>query len=143
MAVIERIDRSDTAIVNAAYRDLRRFAAIVSPWDMDPDDVLHGALVSVLRRHRLDDLDDPVAYIQKAIVNHVRSELRRRDTRRRLARRLTTAGEEPERTVYPSGLADLMNLRPIDVPCSTCTTSKVCRSVRFPKQPVSRRVTPA
>lgn len=114
MDVADRRERTDTAMVVDSYDRLRRFAAVVAPWDMDPDDVLHSALVSVLRKSSLDELDNPLAYLQTAIVNHVRSELRKNQTRRRLAARLRAqhpAGDTPS---YPSDLADLTRLRPME-----------------------------
>ncbi len=87
---------------------------MVAPWDVDPDDVLHGALAEVLRGGRLHAVDDPGAYVRRAIVNHVRSELRRRGARRRALVRLrgsASAGVDP---VYPSDLAVLLGLRPVE-----------------------------
>ena len=109
----DRMASKDTALVADLYEDARRFAAVVAPWDMDPDDVLHAALVGVLRRGRLYDTSDPLAYLRRAIVNEVRSEMRRRTSRRRsidLLRASTPRSAEGE---YPSDLADLMQLRPI------------------------------
>ncbi len=85
---------------------------MVAPWDLDPDDVLHSALVRVLRTVRLNSIEEPVAYLRRSIVNHINSELRQRGTRRAAVRRLAV----PDAAVdhYPSDLADLQRLQPVD-----------------------------
>ena len=113
MEIVDRIDQADAEVVRGLYAELRRFAAVVAPWDLDPDDVLHGALVRVLRTRRLRTLDDPGAYLRRAIVNHVRSELRRLRTRRLTLNRLRASTSEPTAVPYPSDIAELMRLRPV------------------------------
>jgi RNA polymerase sigma factor (sigma-70 family) len=107
-----RFDADDVAFIESSYDELRRFAAVVAPWDVDPDDVLHSTLVKVLRKQRLSSLDDPLAYLRRSIVNHVNSELRKRGTRRSVMARL--AGSDVEADNYPSDLADLERLQPVD-----------------------------
>ena len=51
------------------YGPLRRFAAVVGPIEVDPDDLLQEAVARVLRRRRLTDLDQPGAYLRRTIVN--------------------------------------------------------------------------
>lgn len=114
MGVAQQMDQTVAAIVADGYAQLRRFAAVVAPWDMDPDDVLHGALVSVLHRSHVQRLENPTAYMKTAIVNYVHSELRKTRTRRRLTERLRSEQADVGAPAYPSDLADLMNLRPLD-----------------------------
>ena len=102
------------AFVRQNYETLRRFAAVVAPWDVEPDDVLHAVLLRVLRRGNLSSLDDPVAYVRRAIVNHVRSEFRRNGTRRRTMSRLRSERAEVHAPSYPSDLDDLLSLRPVE-----------------------------
>jgi RNA polymerase sigma-70 factor (ECF subfamily) len=52
--------------------------------------------------------------MRTAIVNHVRSELRRKHNRRRLAVRLRAEQPTTATASYPSDLADLMHLRPVE-----------------------------
>ena len=69
----EGIRSTDAGTIEQLYPELRRFAGVVAPWDIDPDDALHAALVAVLQTRSLADLDDPLRYIRRAIVNTVRS----------------------------------------------------------------------
>ena len=114
MNIAEQVDQVDAELVRGLYPELRRFAAVVAPWDVDPDDALHGALVGVLQTRRLGSLDNPGAYLRRAIVNHVSSELRNRRTRRSTLRRLEAEIRENTATAYPSDVADLMRLRPVE-----------------------------
>jgi DNA-directed RNA polymerase specialized sigma24 family protein len=109
---IER--QTDAEIVSALYPDLRRFAAVVAPWDFDPDDVLHGVLVNVLGKRPLDLVDDPSAYLRRSIVNRVKSELRKVRTRRMTIDLLKRAVAPVGAVTYPSDLSDLMRLQPIE-----------------------------
>ena len=113
IGVPDRIASEDTALVADLYEDARRFAAVVAPWDIDPDDVLHASLVSILRRGRLHDTNDPPAYLRRAIVNEVRSEIRRRSSRRKSINLLRASTPDRFEGEYPSDLADLMQLRPV------------------------------
>ncbi|MFZ0625848.1 MAG: sigma factor-like helix-turn-helix DNA-binding protein, partial [Acidimicrobiia bacterium] len=87
-------------------------AAVVAPYDVDPDDVLHSVLVTVLRGRSLHTLDDPASYVRRSIVNHVHSELRRRGRARTALGRLGRA--EASVDEYPSDLAELSRLAPDD-----------------------------
>ncbi len=107
-----RFETDDVEFIESSYDELRRFAAVVAPWDVDPDDVLHSTLVKVLRKRSLSSLDDPLAYLRRSIVNHVNSELRKRGTRRSVLARLV--GSDVDADHYPSDLADLERLQPMD-----------------------------
>jgi RNA polymerase sigma-70 factor (ECF subfamily) len=107
-----RFEADDVEFIESSYDELRRFAAVVAPWDVDPDDVLHSTLVRVLRKRRLGSLNDPLAYLRRSIVNHINSELRRRGTSRSVLQRL--GGSDVDADHYPSDLADLLRLSPVD-----------------------------
>ena len=106
------IHHEDSRLIQQLYPELRRFAAVTAPWDMDPEDVLHGALTRVLSKTRLHQLDDPVAYVRRSIINEAKSQIRRNQTARRAARRLRPA--EPSTDPYPSDIADLQQLSPTE-----------------------------
>lgn len=90
------------------YPALRRFAAVVGPIELDPDDLLQEAVVRVLKRHRLDELDHPGAYLRKAILNLASNERRRFAIRRRA---MASFGVDcPPSDTYPSDLHDLLRV---------------------------------
>lgn len=93
------------------YGPLRRFAAVVGPIEMDPDDLLQEAVARVLRRRRLTDLAEPGAYLRKTMVN-LASNQRRSFARERRA--LTRFGASPQTSgdFYPSDLNQLLGLPP-------------------------------
>jgi DNA-directed RNA polymerase specialized sigma24 family protein len=99
-------------IVQDEYASLHRFAAVIAPWDLEADDLLHDALVAVLRRRSLSDLDHPAAYLRKVMVNLAAGHSRRSVTRRRALRRLAAGTGESDVPFYPSEMADLEGLSP-------------------------------
>jgi RNA polymerase sigma-70 factor (ECF subfamily) len=100
----------ESDLVRDLYPNLRRYAAVVAPLDMEPDDLVQEALVRTLRLHRLNELDYAPAYLWKVMcslaTDHRRSAARRRLAMRRLGR------PEPRNDAYPSDLADLEVLSP-------------------------------
>lgn len=88
------------------YPGLRRFAAVVSPIEMDPDDLVQEALARVLEAHTLADIADPGAYLRTTIFRLAANERRALGrVRRALGRRRYF--DEGEYARYPSDLADL------------------------------------
>ena len=103
---------TDAALWDEIYPKLRRFAAVAADWDIDPDDLVQEVLARALARGPLSDLDTPLAYLRRAIVNLVANE-RRRASRQRIAfEHLHTDVERP--ATYPSDLAILFELSPLD-----------------------------
>jgi len=95
--------------LRALYEPLRRYAAVVARWDVDPDDLLQEAFTRILAV-RGENVRDTRAYLRRTIVNLAMNE-RRRTRRAHLAfHRVGTAG--PGGDAYPSELADLMRLEP-------------------------------
>lgn len=103
---------SEPGLFEALYPQLRRFAAVVADLDVDPDDLVQDALCSALRRHDLSELDNPAAYLKRAMVNAVASDRRRKGTLKRLLPRLAADAQTEDR--YPSDLSDLDALDPLD-----------------------------
>jgi DNA-directed RNA polymerase specialized sigma24 family protein len=93
--------------LRALYEPLRRFAAVIGRWDVDPDDLVQDAYAKVLRRSQAE-IRELGPYLRKTIAN-LASDGRRRDRRAELARRRlgdpVTAVDD-----YPSDLDDLMRL---------------------------------
>lgn len=107
------ITTADERLIDALYVPLRRFAAIVTNWGDDPDDLLHDAWLRVLERRSLSDLEDPAAYLKRTMVNLAANRRRQTGSRRWLRGRWNV--QTPIATVdgYPSDLADLATL-PVD-----------------------------
>lgn len=78
--------------------------------DIEPDDLVQEALVRTLSKQRLAELDNPLAYLRKAIVNlasnHRRSLARRRKA---VARPSEEEGLLPS---YPADIEAILDLPP-------------------------------
>jgi RNA polymerase sigma factor (sigma-70 family) len=103
----ERWDPAGVLELRTLYEPLRRFAAVVGRWDVDPDDLVQDAYTRVLRRSRAD-IDDLGPYLRKTIV-HLASDSRR-SARRAESARLRLADAAPSVDDYPSDLDDLLRL---------------------------------
>jgi DNA-directed RNA polymerase specialized sigma24 family protein len=99
-----------SSAIATLYPDLRRFAASVASSDVDPEDLVQEALSKVLRICPLEELDDPAAYLRRAIRNLEHGHRRRSARLRERLPRLVTA-DRCEAT-YPSDLGVLRHLRP-------------------------------
>lgn len=95
------------------YDRLRRFAGAVGPWDMDPDDLLHEALVRTLRRGPLTGLENPEAYLRRTITNIARNWVKRQGIARVAQHTLEAHAKLSTDPDYPSDLGDLLELNPI------------------------------
>ena len=108
MGIEERWDRGRLEELRDLYEPLRRFAAVIGRWDVDPDDLVQDAYAKVLVKHP-DQIQISRPYLRRTIVNLAT------DERRRVARsssalrrlRVPTAIDD-----YPSDLEDLMRLQP-------------------------------
>jgi RNA polymerase sigma-70 factor, ECF subfamily len=103
----ERWDPAGILELRTLYEPLRRFAAVVGRWDVDPDDLVQDAFTRVLRRSRAD-IDDLGPYLKKTIV-HLVSDNRRSARRAEHAQRRLAAVESSVDD-YPSDLDDLLRL---------------------------------
>ena len=107
----EPVDTGDDALFERLYPDLRRWAAVTGPPDIEPDDLVQEAVARTLRNHTLTELDDAGAYLRRTIVhlaaNHRRGMARWRSAVARLGR--SDEGRAPE---YASDLDDLLRLSP-------------------------------
>lgn len=102
----------DFALFGSLYPSLRRFAAVVSDADMDPDDLVQDALERTLDKHDLTELGQPAAYLKRAILHGVSNRRRRAGTFRRLLPRLLQDTVRVDS--YPSDLSILDALKPLD-----------------------------
>lgn len=102
---------TDAALFRRLYPSLRQFAAVTGSVDVEPDDLVQEAVARTLRSHRLVDLDDPGAYLRRAIVNLAANRRRSMARWRRAVARLDRV-EEGQSPDYASDLADLLRLAP-------------------------------
>lgn len=112
--VITETEGSSTDIdvwFRAAYPRLRRFAAVVAPPTVAPDDLVQDALVRILRLGSITGLDDPTAYLCRTMAN-LASDRRRRWHRGQNARARLGARDSVVENTYPSDLSDLSQLSP-------------------------------
>jgi RNA polymerase sigma-70 factor (ECF subfamily) len=104
--------RADEAhVLREIYGQLRRFAAVVAPLDLDPDDLVQEALVRALRLRALKDYDDLGAYLRRAMLN-LAANARRRTSRYQRALVRLRAGADSPLASYPSDLLILYALSP-------------------------------
>lgn len=108
----ETIDSEDRAVVERLYAGLQRFAAVVAPAGIEGDDLLQEALVRVLRRRRLCEIEYPSAYLKKTIVRLASNQRRKQASGLRALDRWATSHRDVGRDTYPSDLIDLMRLAP-------------------------------
>jgi DNA-directed RNA polymerase specialized sigma24 family protein len=96
--------------LRALYEPLRRYAAVVGRWDVEPDDLVQEAFTKVLAVPE-GNVRDARAYLRRTILNLATNERRR--LRRATAALQRAGGSGAEGTdAYPSELADLMRLEP-------------------------------
>jgi DNA-directed RNA polymerase specialized sigma24 family protein len=103
---------SDRDVFVALYPGLRRFAACVGPIEVEPDDLVQEALVRVLERQSLGELDSPGAYLRRTISNLASNHRRRFGTLRTALVRLNGSARVAVVDEYPSDLAELWTLSP-------------------------------
>jgi RNA polymerase sigma factor (sigma-70 family) len=107
-----RIESDERQLFEELYRPLRRFAAVIVPVGVEPDDLVQEALVRVLKKHRLDELDYPAAYLRRTMLNLTANERRRRGVQRSAMNRWAASATNEATQGFPSDLAELMRLAP-------------------------------
>lgn len=98
-------------LIHDLYPSLRRFAAVVGPVEVEPDDLVQEALFRAMRRGSLTDLTHPNAFLKRCIVNLSKDHLRTL-VRRRRALVALAATSEAFVEAYPSDVIELMELSP-------------------------------
>ena len=109
VGVEERWDPEAIRRLRELYDPLRRFAAVIGSWDVDPDDLVQSAYAKVLTLYP-DDIRELGPYLRRIIANLATDERRRRTRADGALRRI---GPSPDSTdAYPSDLEDLMRVAP-------------------------------
>jgi len=91
------------------YEPLRRFAAVVGSWDVDPDDLVQSAYARVLAKHPAE-IRDLGPYLRTTIANLATDERRRSSRANGVLRRI--GPPETSGDAYPSDLEDLLRVQP-------------------------------
>jgi DNA-directed RNA polymerase specialized sigma24 family protein len=109
VGVEERWDPEGIRRLRELYDPLRRFAAVIARWDVDPDDLVQSAYAKVLTLHP-DDIRELGPYLRRMIANLATDERRRRTRADGTVRRI--GPPVPAADAYPSDLDDLMHVPP-------------------------------
>lgn len=105
-------DEPSDAFLVRIYPSLRRFAAVVAPPEIAPDDLVQDALVGLLRRGPISELDDPGAYLRRSMLNLASNHRRGLSRARRAMERSGADASLGALDHYPSDLDHLRALRP-------------------------------
>lgn len=104
------IDETERELITSLYPSLRRMAAVAGSFDVEPDDLVQEALARVLRKGPISDLDNPLAFLRKTILNLASNQ------RRSLGRKRTALGrlsvEEGWSPSYPADIEAILDLPP-------------------------------
>jgi len=104
------IEERERELITSLYPSLRKIAAVAGSFDVEPDDLVQEALIRVLRKGPISDLDNPLAFLRKTIVN-LASNQRRSLGRKRIALgRLSI--EEGWSPSYPADIEAILDLPP-------------------------------
>jgi RNA polymerase sigma factor (sigma-70 family) len=106
VGIDERWSPGGLGALRELYGPLRRFAAVIGRWDVDPDDLVQEAYARVLRRREVD-IDDLGPYLRRTIVNLATDERRRV---RKSAEVVQQLRPSPRGDDYPSELTDLLRV---------------------------------
>ena len=63
------MEEREKELIAELYPALRRIAAVAGPIEVEPDDLVQEALVRTLSKRNIADLDNPLAYLRRTIVN--------------------------------------------------------------------------
>jgi RNA polymerase sigma-70 factor (ECF subfamily) len=97
-------------LITALYPALRKIAAVAGSVDVEPDDLVQEALVRTLRKGPLSDLDNPLAYLRRTVVNLASNQRRSLGRRRRAVARLNV--DESWLPSYPADIEAILDLPP-------------------------------
>lgn len=107
--VEERWSSEDLEALRTHYEPLRRFAAVIGRFDVEPDDLVQEAFAKVLTKEPAQ-IRDLGPYLRRMVVNLATDERRRFGRALRVAPMIATDGVSHD--AYPSDLTDLLGLPP-------------------------------
>ena len=98
--------------MRAVYTPLRAYAAVVGALSDDPDDLVQEAIARTLRITSLAEIDNPLAYLRRAVTNLVINHARSDHTDETRLRIIGGSGEVED--AYPSELSILELIPPAE-----------------------------
>lgn len=104
------LDERERELITSLYPALRRIAAVAGSFDVEPDDLVQEALMRTLRKGPISDLDNPLGYLRKTIVNLASNQRRSLGRKRSVLNRLST--EEGWMPSYPADIEAILDLPP-------------------------------
>ena len=104
------IDERERELITSLYPSLRKIAAVAGAVDVEPDDLVQEALTRTLRRGPISDLDNPLAFLRKTIVNLASNQRRNLGRKRKALGRLFV--EEGWWPTYPADIEAILDLPP-------------------------------
>ena len=107
--VEDRWTADDLEALRAQYEPLRRFAAVIGRWDVEPDDLVQEAFAKILAKQPAQ-IRDLGPYLRRMVVNLATDERRRFGRAASAAPKIATDGASTDS--YPSDLSDLLSLPP-------------------------------
>ena len=107
--VEDRWTADDLAALRAQYEPLRRFAAVIGRWDVEPDDLVQEAFAKMLAKGPAQ-VRDLGPYLRRMVVNLATDERRRFGRAASAAPKIATDAASVD--AYPSDLSDLFALQP-------------------------------
>ncbi len=113
------------------YPALRRFAAVVGPLEVEPDDLVQEAVERALRGGPLDRFDRLDAYLRKTMLNLASNHRRRLGRARRARTRLGGHQDLVTQGEYPSNVSDILALPPRARAIVICATSRAAAPPRW------------
>jgi RNA polymerase sigma-70 factor (ECF subfamily) len=97
-------------LITSLYPFLRRIAAVAGSVDVEPDDLVQEALMRSLRKGPISDLDNPLAFLRRTIVNLASNQRRSLGRKRMALGRLSI--EEGWWPNYPADIDAILDLPP-------------------------------
>jgi RNA polymerase sigma-70 factor (ECF subfamily) len=104
------LEERERELITSLYPSLRRIAAVAGSVDVEPDDLVQEALMRVLRKGPISDLDNPLAFLRKTIVNLASNQRRSLGRKRKALGRLSH--EEGWMPTYPADIEAILDLPP-------------------------------
>ncbi len=130
----------DQAFVDHYERLVRALTVVAGDREAAADAVQEAFVKAHLRWGRISRYDDPVGWIRRVAINHLRDDHRKNVNKRKVLARLATRGEIEHPTPRSTSSTGCSRRCPGNsVPQRRCSTSRACPLRRSPRPSASRR----